>query len=130
MKQGKDKGKSDMAKPVNTMNRAEVHAAVADHFGVATEEVARAFSNGQTEHLRSLLSVGVSGRIMEKQTLLTGAGITVIAAAILEPAMLGAVFGTVATLGLYGALKLSHRKMGQALHHALDVMEHGRPRQG
>lgn len=119
-----------MAKQVSTMNRAEVHAAVADHFEVAAEDVGHAFSSGQTEHLRSLLSVAINGRIMEKQTFLTGAGITVIAAAMLEPAMLCAAFGTVATLGLYGALKLSHRKMGQALHHALKVMEHGYPRQG
>ncbi len=93
-------------KPVCTMNRAEIHVAIADHFGVAAAQVTRAFSSSQTEHLRSLLNAGIKGRSVEKQTLLTGAGLTMLAGAMLEPGLCCAAFGAAATLGLYGVQRI------------------------
>lgn len=117
-----------MGKPIETMNRTELHAALADYFGVAAGDVARAFSPRQTEHLRSVLNTGLNGRAIEKQVLLTGAGFTAITGAMMEPALCCAAFGAVATIGLYATQRLNRWRMDQAFHKCLRVLQHGRPR--
>jgi hypothetical protein len=120
-------GRTD--KSIETMLCTEIHTALADYFGVAAGDITRAFAPRQTEHLCSVLRVGLNGRAIEKQILLTGAGFTAIAGVMLEPAALCcAAFGAAATIGLYATQRLSRRRMDQAFYECLKALEHGQPK--
>ena len=115
-------------KNIENMSRLEIHQGLAQHFRVAVADIATAFSPYQTDILRSVLGTVVSGRTTEKQFLAIGAGITGLAAVYTGPALLSLLFGSVATLGLYGAQRLSRWRMERSFIHSLSVLENGRPR--
>lgn len=99
---------------IETMDRPTLHAALADYFGVSRDDIEQAFTYRHTEALRSTLQTIWQGRTQERAYMITGAGVTGLAAVTLASPVLCLVFGGAATWGGRALLQRSRLQLEDA----------------